>query len=314
MIGNTRNRYSDPRNRAGFVLKRRPFWLPASNYYILAAAIGLALFFLAWGVLHDSGDETPWITAGIGFSIVMIGAVVLRELILRRNRARYLAQQREFDRHIAEAVTRIGEGQRSDKLTIERNDRIISDIKRKSEAAKVLNKFADAHREVFELCDQYLVINDRESRLIRTGSPRIRALRKGREYVSRFHRYHLLQWAKIETRNLTQDVPGLVETGEKVSTLQNALGVIDSALEFYPAERSLVESRLVLNEMLTTVKVSHYVEKAELSAFKGDTKQALSLYRDALFYLGRDNVKSEQRNAAAQRILFEIDRLHQLDS
>lgn len=296
------------------MLKRRPFWLPASNYYILAAAIGLALFFLAWGVLHDSGDETPWITAGIGFSIVMIGAVVLRELILRRNRARYLAQQREFDRHIAEAVTRIGEGQRSDKLTIERNDRIISDIKRKSEAAKVLNKFADAHREVFELCDQYLVINDRESRLIRTGSPRIRALRKGREYVSRFHRYHLLQWAKIETRNLTQDVPGLVETGEKVSTLQNALGVIDSALEFYPAERSLVESRLVLNEMLTTVKVSHYVEKAELSAFKGDTKQALSLYRDALFYLGRDNVKSEQRNAAAQRILFEIDRLHQLDS
>ena len=295
-------------------MRRRPFWLPASNYYILAGAIGLALFFLSWGILHDGGDETPWITAGIGFSILMVGAVVLRELILRRNRNRYLAQQREFDRHIADAVTRIGEGQRSDKLTIERNDRIVSDIKRKSEAAKVLNKFADAHREVFELCDQYLEINDRESRLIRTGSPRVRALRKGRESVSRFHRFHLLQWAQIETRNMTQEVPGLVETGDKVSTLQNALGVIDSALEYYPAERSLVESRLVLSEMLTTVKVSHFVEKAELSAFKGDVKQALSLYRDALFYLGRDNAKSEQRDAAAQRIMFEIDRLHELES
>lgn len=294
-------------------MRRRPFWLPASNYYILAGAIGLALFFLSWGILHDGGDETPWITAGVGFSIVMIGAVVLRELILRRRRNRYLELQREFDRNIADAVTRIGEGKRSDKLTIERNDRIISDIKRKSEAAKVLNKFADAHREVFEMCDQYLAINDRESRLIRNGSPRIRALRKGKETVSRFHRYHLLQWAKIETRNLTRDVTGLVKTGEKVSALQNALGVIDSALEFYPAERSLVESRLVLNEMLTTVKVTHYVEEAELSAFKGDAKQALSLYRDALFYLGRDNVKSEQRNAAAQRILFEIDRLRQME-
>lgn len=295
-------------------MRRRPFWLPASNYYILAGAIGLALFFLSWGILHDGGDETPWITAGIGFSIFMVGAVVLRELILRRNRNRYLAQQREFDRHIADAVTRIGEGHRSDKLTIERNDRIISDIKRKSEAAKVLNKFADAHREVFELCDQYLEINDRESRLIRTGSPRVRALRKGRESVSRFHRFHLLQWAQIETRNMTHEVTGLVETGDKVSALQNALGVIDSALEYYPAERSLVESRLVLSEMLTTVKVSHFVEKAELSAFKGDVKQALSLYRDALFYLGRDNAKSEQRDAAAQRIMFEIDRLHELES
>ena len=295
-------------------MKRRPFWLPASNYYILAGAIGLALFFLSWGILHDGGDETPWITAGIGFSIFMVGAVVLRELILRRNRNRYLAQQREFDRHIADAVTRIGEGHRSDKLTIERNDQIISDIKRKSEAAKVLNKFADAHREVFELCDQYLEINDRESRLIRTGSPRVRALRKGRESVSRFHRFHLLQWAQIETRNMTQEVTRLVETGDKVSALQNALGVIDSALEYYPAERSLVESRLVLSEMLTTVKVSHFVEKAELSAFKGDVKQALSLYRDALFYLGRDNAKSEQRDGAAQRIMFEIDRLHELES
>ncbi len=294
-------------------MKRRPFWLPASNYYVLATAIGLALFFLSWGILHDGGDETPWITAGIGFSILMIGAVVLRELILRRARNRYLALERKFDRHLADAVNRIGDGNRPEKLTIERNERLIADIKRKSEAAKILGKFADAHREVFEICDQYLSINERETRNINAGSPRIKALRKGRESVSRYHRFHLLQWAQIETRNLTGDVPGIAKTGEKVSTLQSALSVVDSALEYYPAELALIESRGVLNEMLTSVRVSHFVEKAERAAFKGEYKQALSMYRDALFYLGRDNVRSDQRDAAAGRITFEIDRLRQIE-
>lgn len=287
--------------------------MPASNYYVLATAIGLALFFLSWGILHDGGDETPWITAGIGFSILMIGAVVLRELILRRARNRYLALERKFDRHLADAVNRIGDGNRPEKLTIERNERLIADIKRKSEAAKILGKFADAHREVFEICDQYLSINERETRNINAGSPRIKALRKGRESVSRYHRFHLLQWAQIETRNLTGDVPGIAKTGEKVSTLQSALSVVDSALEYYPAELALIESRGVLNEMLTSVRVSHFVEKAERAAFKGEYKQALSMYRDALFYLGRDNVRSDQRDAAAERITFEIDRLRQIE-
>lgn len=294
-------------------MKRRPFWLPASNYYVLAGAIGLALFFLSWGILHDGGDETPWITSGIGFSIVMIGAVVLRELILRRARNRYLALERKFERHIADAMSRIGDGKRPEKLTIERNESLIADIKRMSEAAKVLSKLAAAHHEVFEMCDQYLTINDREIRNITAGSPRIRVLRKGRESVSRYHRFHLLQWAQIETRNLTSSVAGAAKTGEKVSTLQSAISVVDSALEYYPAELSLVESRSVLNEMLTSVRVSHFVEKAERSAFKGEHKQALSMYRDALFYLGRDNVRSEQRDAAAERITLEIDRLRHID-
>jgi hypothetical protein len=30
---------------------RRPFWLPASNYYVLAIAVTIAFFFLVWGIL-----------------------------------------------------------------------------------------------------------------------------------------------------------------------------------------------------------------------------------------------------------------------
>ncbi|MBK6748536.1 MAG: hypothetical protein IPG67_00560 [Acidobacteria bacterium] len=315
MTGPIGKQYSNPRNRPGFVSKRRPFWLPASNYYSITVVIGLSLFLLTWGILHDGGDETPWITAGIGFGILMIGAVILRELVLRRARNRYLALERQFDRHLSSAVSRIGSDEgRPEKLTIEKNEKIVADIRLKSDAAKVLNKFADAHREVFELCHQYLLVNERELRRVGSGSPRIRALRKGRSSVSRYHRFHLLAWAQIETRNLTHEVAGLVDSSEKASVLQNALAVIDSALEYYPDELSLIESREVLTEMLASIRVTHFVEKAERSEFDGDHKTALNLYRDALFYLGRDNIKSAKRDAAAQRITFEIERLRQIES
>lgn len=294
-------------------MKRRPFWLPASNYYVLAFALGLAFFFLLWGIFHDGGDEMPWVISGIAFSILMVGAVILRELILRRARNRYLAIERNFDRQLVDVYSRIGEGNRPEKLTLEKNASILADIKRKSEAAKVLGKFADAHREVFEICEQYLSVNEREARTVQIGSPRLKALRKGKESASRFHRFHLLQWAEIETRNMAQEVQSLANASDKVTALQSAVSVIDSALEYYPAELSLIDSRMVLNEMLTSIRVSHFVEDAERSAFKGEYKQAISQYRDALFYLGRDNLRSEQRDSAARRINIEIDRLRQIE-
>src|ERR1044072_3130633 len=67
--------------------RKRPFWLPASNYYVMAGAVCALLFFLMWGLLHDGGDEMPWITAGVASSILMATAVVLREFILRRTPA-----------------------------------------------------------------------------------------------------------------------------------------------------------------------------------------------------------------------------------
>ncbi len=91
------------------------------------------------------------------------------------------------------------------------------------------------------------------------------------------------------------------------------MNVIDSALGFYPAERSLLESREVVVELIASIKVAHWVERAERAAFKGDYKEARSHYRDALFYLGRDNISSEDREIAASRINAEIERLRQLE-
>ena len=296
-------------NRTAHLRSRRPFWLPASNYYVLAVAASLTFFFLAWGILNDAGEETPWITAGIGASILLFGAVIFRELVLRRVRSRFIRRETILDRQMNEVYSRIETMRPADKLTIERNATLISEIRRKSEAAKVLGKFSAGHREVFELCESYLATNERELKHIGTGSPRLGPLRKGRDTAVRHHHYHLLKWAEIETGSLNQLAKGESGLDEKVEAARNAVGVIDYALNYYPHERSLLDSRDVLTEMIISIEVSGIVEEAERAAFQGDIKRARVHYRDALFRLGRDNAYSESRQLAAERIAIEMERL-----
>lgn len=294
--------------RAKVKANDRPFWLPASNYYVLAAGISAGFFFLVWGFLND-GEETPWVTAGVSASLLLCGAVILREVILRRSRNRILLQQRNFDLRVRGLNQRKTDNQHPTKLTLERNAAIINEIGKKSEAAKVLNKLSSGHREVFEICREYLNRNENELKTVAAGSPRLGALLKGRSTVANYHRYHLLRWAEIEARSLTNDAQSLPDISEKIEAAQNAINVIDSALTFYPAEVSLTQSRELINELLVSIKVSHWVEQAERAAFKGEYREARNHYRDALFYLGRDNVQTYEREQAAERINEEIQRL-----
>jgi hypothetical protein len=57
------------------------------------------------------------------------------------------------------------------------------------------------------------------------------------------------------------------------------------------------------------VKVAHWVELAERSAFKGHYRRAIDRYRDALFYLNQDIVKEEVRIAGTEMIEREIAQL-----
>jgi hypothetical protein len=276
---------------------------------MLAVAGSFGFFFLGWGFLHDGGDETPWITSGVGASIVLVGAVFLREVFLRRARDNYIRDEIIFEKRISDVHSRFEGSGSSGKLTIERNSALIDEIRRKSEAAKVLHKLAAVHREVFELCDSYLVKNDFELRHIGAGSPRLGSLRRGRDTVGKYHRYHLLKWAEIETTNLNHLVREKQIVDEKIDAARTAIGVIDFALDFYPRDRSLLESRDVLDELAVSIEVSSLVEEAERSEFEGDMKEALAHYRNALFLLGRGNSASENRVHAAERINAEIERL-----
>ena len=60
--------------------KSRPFWLPASNFYILAAAAAIAFFFFLWWILHEGGEEIPYVPAGIGASIVLGGPIEVQRI------------------------------------------------------------------------------------------------------------------------------------------------------------------------------------------------------------------------------------------
>ena len=64
-----------------------------------------------------------------------------------------------------------------------------------------------------------------------------------------------------------------------------------------------------MGEFIVSVKVAHWVELAERSAFKGHYRRAIDRYRDALFYLNQDIVKEEVRIAGTEKIEREIAKL-----
>ena len=300
----------------------RPFWLPASNYYVLSAAISIAVFFLVWGVLLDgAAEEAPWITSGIAASVILASAVVLREIVLRKARRRFLLTQNKLEANLkgvrAASAPPLLMPQKSsalsNKLTVEKNAAIVKQIQQKSEAARLSGKVAEAHLEVVDLCSDYLALNRRQMEMVGVGSPRLAALRRGRETVGQLHRYHLLTWAQNESRHLTQESKIRVKISDKLEAAQRALHTLQTAAEFYPNERQLAESETVLREFIASIKVSHWIEQAERAAFKGNYKRAINHYRDALFFLARDGGSSgfqaEKTSAVAEQINHEIEKL-----
>ena len=292
----------------------RPFWLPASNYYILAAALTIAFFFLVWGILHEGDEEMPWIPAGIGASLILMGAVFLREIVLRKARDRYISVQKRLDYTLDNATLHTKGNLPEKKLTLEKNAEIIKQIQKKSEAAKVLMKLSDGHHEVFEICNEYLEISKNELETVHAGSPRIAGLRRGREIIKNLHRFHLLAWAEIESRHLTQEAKNRVTMAEKTEIAQKALNVLNEALTFYPFEMRLVESEAAVKEYVVSIRVAHWVEQAERSAYKGNYKRAISHYKDALFFLARENLHNTETDLLAEKINNEINKIVEITS
>jgi hypothetical protein len=274
--------------------------------------VSIAFFFVAWGILRDEEDQMPWITSGIGASILLGGAAVLREIILRRARNNGIMMERRIQNDLTGARAQLGERRSSGKLTLEKNAAILGGIKQKSAAAKVLAKLPDGHREVFEMCGEYLARIEAELTTVSAGSPRLSALLKGRKAAASYHRHHLLRWAEIEARSLSAEANTSTDVSERLQAAKDAVNVIDLALRSYPTEESLLESREVLRELAVSIKVSDLAERAERAAFKDEYQEALGLYRDALFYLGRDNVHTDERQRVADRINTEMERLRLL--
>ena len=282
--------------------------MPSSTGYLMAAiVIAVGVFIGLWWILVSSGDEAPWLPAGLAASAVLLVALSAREVLMRRAWTRYLLENGIHEKH----PPRSRESSRSQKkgFSSSLHSNALRTIQKQSTAADRRGANPEAHLDVAQLCQEYLASTDEAIRSGSYGSEKGIAIRAGQERVRALHRHHLLTWAKGQSRALTHEAQQRARSFDKIETATRAIDCIDSALRVYPDEAELNESRVAIGEFIASVKVAHWVELAERSAFKGHYRRAIDRYKDALFYLNQDVVKDEVRIAGTEKIKREIAEL-----
>jgi len=282
--------------------------MPSSAGYLISAiVVSVGLFFALWWILVSGGDEAPWLPAGLAASVVLLVALSAREVVMRRAWTRYL-----LENGIREgSSSRSRDGSRSQKkgMSASLHAAALRAIQKQSTAADRPGSTPEMHLDVAQLCHDYLASTDETMRSGGSSSEKGIALRAGQERVRALHRHHFLTWARAQSQLLTHDAQQRARTFDKIEMATRAIDCIDSALRIYPDETELNESRVAIGEFIASVKVAHWVELAERSAFKGHFRRAIDRYRDALFYLNQDVVKEEVRLAGTEKIEREIEKL-----
>ena len=278
-----------------------------SGYLVAAAAAAAALFFILWWMLLSGGDEAPWVPAGLAASVVMLVAVSAREVIMRRAWTRYLLDHNRHDERgrIQQRKGSANIGLRSSSV----HAAVLRTLQKHSSEANAPGSLPEAHLETYHLCQDDLACSAQSLRTPRPQPESRLALRSGQERVRALQKHHLLNWAKGASRTLTHEAQQRARVSEKIEMAMRALDCIDSALKIYPDEEELNESGEAVREFIVSVKVAHWVELAERSAFKGQYRRAIDRYRDALFYLTRGSVDEANRAATAEKIGREIELL-----
>ena len=283
--------------------------MPSSAGYLAVAIIVAAgMFFGLWWMLVRAGDEAPWLPAGLAASVVLLVALSAREVVMRRAWTRYLLDQGISQKHSSRTHS---SSSRSHKKGFSGSvhSAALRTIQKQSTAADHPGSSPESHLDVAHLCHDYLSSTDEAMRSGRLGSEKGIAIRAGQERVRALHKHHLLTWARGHSQALTHEAQQRARTFDKIETANKALDCIDSAMRVYPNEPELHESKVAIGEFIASVKVAHWVELAERSAFKGHYRRAIDRYRDALFYLNQDVVKEEVRRAGTEKIERQIAEL-----
>lgn len=286
--------------------------MPSSaGYLTIAVVTAVGLFFLLWWMLVRSGDEAPWLPAGLAASVVLLVALSAREVVMRRAWNRYLLDNGISQKHTSSHSSHSSSSSRSQKkgFSASLHSAALRTIQKQSTAADLPGSTPEAHLEVAHLCHDYLSSTDEAMRSGRLGSEKGIAIRAGQERVRALHKHHLLTWARGHSQALTHEAQQRARTFDKIETANKALECIDSVVRVYPNEPELNESRIAIDEFIASVKVAHWVELAERSAFKKHYRRAIDRYRDALFYLNQEVVKEDVRAAGTERIEQQIAEL-----
>ena len=275
--------------------------LPAPDISFGAIVLAVALFFGLWWILVSSGDEAPWLPAGLAASVVLLVALSAREVVMRRAWTRYLLENGISQDAPSRSRQSSSRSQKKG-FSTSVHSAALRAIQKQSSAADRPGSSPETHLDVAHLCHDYLSSTDEAIRSGSHGSEKGIAIRAGQERVRALHRHHLLTWARGQSQLLTHEAQQRARTFDKIETATRAIDCIDSALRIYPDETNLGESRVAIEEFIASVKVAHWVELAERSAFKGHYRRAIDRYRDALFYLNQDVVKEDVRIAGTQKI------------
>ena len=283
--------------------------MPSSTGYLISAiVIAVVLFFGLWWILVSGGDEAPWLLAGLASSVVLVVALSAREVVMRRAWTRYLLEN-GINEKPGNRSSRPSSRSQKRGFSASVHSAALRAIQKQSSTADAPGSSPEMHLDVAHLCHDYLASTDEAIRSGGYGSEKGIAIRAGQERVRALHRHHLLTWARGQSQALTHEAQQRARTFDKIETATRAIDCIDSALRVYPDEAELSESRVALGEFIASVKVAHWVELAERSAFKGHYRRAIDRYRDALFYLNQDVVKEEVRLAGTEKIEREITKL-----
>jgi hypothetical protein len=279
--------------------------MPSSAGYLLAAFVAaIALFFGLWWTLVSGGDEAPWIPAGLAAAVVLLVALSAREVVMRRKWTRYLLEQGNES-----GVRSSGEHKiHSTKSRSSGLSHAWRNIQHQSVEADAGGN-AEAHFDVFNLCQDYILTSDEALRSNTLASEKRNSIRAAQERVRSLQKHHMLTWARDSSRALTFEAQQRARTSERIEAANRALHCLETALKFYPNETELKESSVAILEFISSVRVAHWVELAERAAFKGHYRRAIDRYKDALFYVNRGNMKDDVRAASIERIGKEIEAL-----
>ncbi len=280
--------------------------MPSSAGYLLGASVAAFTLFLGlWWMLVSGGDDAPWLPAGLAASVVLLVALSAREVVMRRAWTRYLLENRSetSSRSVRDKKSPSGKTHSSSMFSASWRN-----IQRQSERAES-GSTPDLHLDVFNLCQDYLATTEEALRANNLLPEKRIAIKSGQERVRALQRHHLLTWARDSSRTLTFEAQQKARMSEKIEAANRALHCLESAQKYYPGEAELVESSVAIQEFIASVKVAHWVELAERSAFKGHYRRAIERYQDALFYLNRESTKEDVRMRGAERIGREIELL-----
>lgn len=297
-------RSTRPRSSAGESAQRRSARSRPSSagYLVLAVTIAIALFFTVWWI-----DDAAWVPAGLAALVVLLIFFSAREVVMRRRWTRYLLEQDSREHAGKESSRKSGSSKSAHSSGL--HAAALRAIQKQSAEADGAGVTPESHLDLFHLCQEYVANTDEALHSNSLSAEGRLALRAGQEKVRNLQKHHLLTWARDTARAQTREAQQRARTSDKIETANRALDCIDTALKAYPSEAELEASKVAIREFIASVKVAHWVELAERSAFKGHYRRAIERYQDALFYLNRETVNDEVREAGGDRIVREIDTL-----